>query len=266
MIDDLKARLALEGIDTANLCPLRDVAVEGDDDLARLEQSDLEERYPIYTLAVSPTDALALWERLRTISDRTDYYPVILGDKSDVGKHWESREFAAFPDEYLLEAQSIDGKMWLEKTWQETLVQDSRFANGNYRGEWNANARPFTTFNLEGNLRETTATQYIGLLETTMSWQAPAYLAFGCYNDCPCSAQHVSVHRYWQTMYQTEIIMLTADTLVNRVSAPVANQDDALQLAREQIAYCGDNYNLSKSLDSYAAQLMHSTYWGFWWD
>jgi len=95
----------------------------------------------------------------------------------------------------------------------------------------------------------------------------PAYLAFGNWNACPRPAVHCALHRYWQANYSTEIMMIGFDTIYCRVGKPINNREDALKLAKEQYAYCGDLVSQGLgTIGKLASGLLHSRYWSFWWD
>ncbi len=137
--------------------------------------------------------------------------------------------------------------------------------------EWDERARPLLTLKPDTlfyrHKREKVAQQYIGFFPTMISWQTPAYLRFGGWNACPPSAIHCALHRYWQSIYHAEIVMMSSDIICCRVGKPVESRENALELAKEQYAYCGDLVSQGTgTIGNLASGLIHSAYWLFWWD
>ena len=137
-----------------------------------------------------------------------------------------------------------------------------------WRGEWDDDAVPRTQFSMSliASGERPFPSQYIGLIGTTVNWELPAYLSFGCWNGSPCPHEHVAILHYWNSLYQIEILAMTFDTLVCRVRKPVTTRDAALKLASEHLAYCPDNLSTYGTLNEFASLLMNSTFWDFWWD
>ena len=102
----------------------------------------------------------------------------------------------------------------------------------------------------------------------TNDWTAvPAFLRYGGWNACPHPQVHAAVWRYWQQEYGVELVSARFDTLEFRVARPPGDRQQALDLAREQYAYCNDIVDQGVgSLANLAALLMESRYWYFWWD
>jgi hypothetical protein len=264
-MNDLQARLTSAGIDTSSLKTLRDVVIEDNEDMADEQETDVEKQYPIYTLATSQENCISLWEQLGEISSATGRSPVILGDRQDIGMHWENRERAEFPAEYLRRAQSCDAKALLDHWREDIFAYDDTFSEADIRGKWNDTAFPYTFKMADLHLKP--GNVYIGLFETTISWELPAHLDFGNWNDCPDPVEQVCIQRYWQSRYQSEILAMTHDIVICRVSKPPTSRETALDLAREQMAYCNDIvFQGVGTLDALAASLMNSAFWFFWWD
>lgn len=102
---------------------------------------------------------------------------------------------------------------------------------------------------------------------TPRSWEVPAYLRFGAWNECPAPEEHVSVLRYWNEKYGADIITLTHDVIECTVSRPPTTKEEAMELAREQFIYCSDIvFQGTESLSALAATLLNGKTWYFWWD
>jgi hypothetical protein len=266
-LDELKRKLDAAGINTTTLRTLRDVAIEGYDDFASIQETDVEKSHPIYTLTSTREDVYYLWERLRAVIDQTGYYPVILGDKDHVGQHWEIRENAKSPHEYVQKAKECDASAWLEEEWESIFAFDEHFNEEKSFGNWDETVTPLVEFDIFKLIYKPNLIQYIGLVNTTITWEVPAYLPYGNWNENPPPDKHVCVQRYWYNHYKAELVVMTHATLIFRVASPVSSRDAALELAREHMAYSTDvvfqGYGTLKAL---ASNLLNSNYWWFWWD
>ncbi|NBB15852.1 DUF4253 domain-containing protein [Caulobacter sp. SLTY] len=108
---------------------------------------------------------------------------------------------------------------------------------------------------------------HIALLPTSDPTEVPAYLRFGGYNSCPPPQAHVATLRSLRDRYGAEIVACTFDTIELRVPRRPATREEALALARELHAYCNDTIDQGlETLSNYAAALMVSESWLFWWD
>ncbi len=104
---------------------------------------------------------------------------------------------------------------------------------------------------------------YIALLPTQDWTEAPAYLAFGGFNACPPPEDHIAAMRSWRDRYGAELVAMSADTLEFRVARPPRTGAEAMALAEEHYAYCGED---AESIGQMATDLQHSEWWFFWWD
>ena len=99
-------------------------------------------------------------------------------------------------------------------------------------------------------------------------WMVFAYLPFGGWNDCPDTAALMAVSKYWHERHGAVPAVLTYDTLEYSVPAPVP-QESALQLAKEQYAFCADIIDQGApgmTVTRLAHDLKQSNIWYFWWD
>jgi len=99
-------------------------------------------------------------------------------------------------------------------------------------------------------------------------WMVFAYLPFGGWNDCPDTAALMAVSKYWHERHGAVPAVLTYDTLEYSVPAPVP-QESALQLAKEQYAFCADIIEQGApgmTVTRLAHDLKQSNIWYFWWD
>ena len=100
-------------------------------------------------------------------------------------------------------------------------------------------------------------------------WMVFAYLPFGGWNDCPDTAALMAVSKYWHERHGAVPAVLTYDTLEYSVPAPIEPQERALDLAKEQYAFCADIIEQGTpgmSVTRLARNLRQSNIWYFWWD
>lgn len=110
-------------------------------------------------------------------------------------------------------------------------------------------------------------TVYILLIPTSESATAPAYLRFGAWNACPPPEYQVATLRALQARYGAELVICTNDAIELRVKRRPETREEALELARGLYAYCNDSIDQGHgTLSAYAAYLMASDWWYFWWD
>lgn len=107
----------------------------------------------------------------------------------------------------------------------------------------------------------------VALLPTSDWTEAPAYLRFGGYNDCPASEWHVAALRYWRDLYGVRLVGLSHDTLDLRVSTFPKSREEAAQQAIALYDYCPDLVDQgSGSISELARDLMSHNWWYLWWD
>lgn len=108
---------------------------------------------------------------------------------------------------------------------------------------------------------------WVATLEREDWTETPAFLRYGNWNACPPAHVHVAVLRYWRRKYGIRLASAKFDTLEFSVARPPSTRSAALNLAREQYAYCNDIVDQGTGdLATLAASLMESSYWYFWWD
>lgn len=269
-MSDLASQLKEIGIDDSTLRTLRDVVVADDIELQEIPINEIEEKYPIYTLETAFDETIPLWEKLKGNIETLQHIPVILGGRDSLGKHWEMRDEAEMPEAYLSLAKAVNARQWLDKKYAQfySHTYDNPFTEADILGKWQ-NVQPYNTFKMS-NIHfdnDTKPNFYIGLIPTTKNWEIPAYLGYGCWNDCPCAEFHVAIQHYWHDRYGGEIVALLNDRMIMHMTQPVTDQDAALLLARDQMVYCHDVVmQVYRTINGCAAALLDSKYWLFWWD
>jgi hypothetical protein len=107
----------------------------------------------------------------------------------------------------------------------------------------------------------------IALLPTSVPAEAPAFLNYGGWNDCPEPAVHVALARRWAEQYGARLVVCSNDALEFHVEHPAASREDALRLAKEQYTYSEDIViQGTQTIEGLAAALLGASKWFFWWD
>jgi hypothetical protein len=115
--------------------------------------------------------------------------------------------------------------------------------------------------------RKPKETVYFAKIPTVHSFEIPAYLQFGGWNDCPSPEEHVAMLRRWSERYGLEIYAITGDVMECELTRLPVDRKAALNLAREQYLYCSDIVDQGVgNIATLAAILGCSTHWYFWWD
>lgn len=108
---------------------------------------------------------------------------------------------------------------------------------------------------------------FIALLPTPHSYESPAYLRMGGWNEMPGSDWLCAAFRDWDSRYGVTIIGGHRDYLECYVDNPPRTKKDAARLGAEQFVACED-FVLQGTDDPtlLAASLVKAGMWGFWWD
>ena len=221
--------------------------------------------FPFPTETVAGRQALARWRELRTAGRSAGFYPVIVGDPKEAARLAENVSLNPAAPAAILQAAS---RLSADAVLRHRAGQDPDLLANVELGEWPAQpSRPsiITPFELLGGQPKREV--LIAQLPTLHSWEVPALLRFGAWNDCPAPEEHVALHRAWHERYGAEIVALTGDVMECLVARPPQTRDEALALAREHFAYCPDVvFQGVETLTALAAALHQHDTWYFWWD
>jgi hypothetical protein len=245
----LRGTLAENDIDSSSLALLSDMGGER-----------------IYSLAVDGSEAIPLWERLRSLVDQTQAWPVLLGDDETVERILEDMgdNQSQTTAQIIEEGLTIEASEWLKYDF-EPLSDDPEDAIP--REEWPSEIEARSQYVIPFDSGKPFLQIHVALVPTTYSWIVPSILRFGGWNSCPTPQEHVSILKYWYELYGAEVVGMTADTVEMRISRPPATREAALQLAWEQYTYCLDIVAQGMgTIDALAANLLHGSVWYFWWD
>jgi hypothetical protein len=233
---------------------------KGADVAAAAQLADLG--LPFEAVLVPGKNAL---ETRRLLKQRGDITPVIMGKSDDLRLVSDLlRESTESVESIMSQAAQVDVDSWM----RSKIESDPE----NYRvetEEWpvKPSGQPGLSVHLEVLSRRSKKNVIVGLIPTTEAWQAPAYLRYGDWNDCPPAAIHVAMHKRWSEKYGSVIACMTDDIVECVVNRPPSTREEALALALEQFVYCPDIVHQGVgSVGMLAASLLDCRTWYFWWD
>jgi Domain of unknown function (DUF4253) len=136
-------------------------------------------------------------------------------------------------------------------------------------GEWPADISPLMAPTVTSDVLSGEPLQrvFIATFPAKASYEVPAFVGWGGWNENPAAEIHVAMLRKWHEKYGAELVGMTGDVLNLRIATRPATKDEALALAREMYFYCSDIVEQGVgSIAALAALLMVSDYWYFLWD
>jgi hypothetical protein len=233
---------------------------------------------PIYQLRIpGGHPALAAVRKMNGLVDTTGYSPILLGTPQDL-RH---RDFDDLPNagqiqETLAAASRVTLPEWFSQRHRERLEEFREFSGGedpslcfSKEGDWPADVRPSKSLSTAFDILKRTPVEEVVclLIPTTEPWQAPAYLGFGGWNECPEDSIQCAVFKYWHDRWGADIVAITQDVIETVVARPPSTRQEAMTLAKEQYEFCSDIVEQgTETLSRLAAGLLNGPLWFFWWD
>ena len=208
--------------------------------------------------AIAAEKAIAMWERLRAVTPKSGYYPIVV---ADAGLLEEVAEEAAPAAELLTLASRVDPVKWLRTKASQGERPEA--------GEWPEEPPSSNAFvaTLDAATGKPRTDVKIVLLPTPNPWEAAAHLGFSAVNYDIEPQHHVAVHQKWFKEWGAEPVTATGDVMEFRVTRPPTNRAKAKALAAEQYAYCPDIVDQGVgTLENLGAAIMGAPVWFFWWD
>ncbi|MEM7245822.1 MAG: DUF4253 domain-containing protein [Acidobacteriota bacterium] len=252
-------RTAVEPVDGETLRSLLTEADIATDDLRLLHQDPEGETW---RLVVPGQDGLTTWAMLRDLVDRTGRWPVFLGDAAQLPEMQELAKLEPRPvAELLRSARTLDVSAWLEARRRDPSRTPAP------PGRWSGAPSEIITSTHDVLSMEPLDRVVIALIPTPRSWEAPAWIRFGGFNECPRPDEQAAIFRRWARRHGVEVVALSWDIAELAVLEPVETREGALALAQEQFLYCPDVVHQgTESLKGLAATIQDARVWSFWWD
>ncbi len=214
----------------------------------------------------------------------TELTPVVLGDDEEVERLLEmaeedERDFA----QILAAANDINVTTWVEEKHQALQAMLAEFdeADGEFDAADDDDEAEFemlddeeaefmphlSTLAYDIVSGEAKPRVHLGLIPVAQSWQVPAFLKIGDWNECPEAAVHVAFFKYWYEQYGAVVSAISSDTIEFSVARPPATPEQARILAHQQYMYCADIVDQGVETEENLAQtLLDADNWFFWWD
>ena len=105
------------------------------------------------------------------------------------------------------------------------------------------------------------------LVQIDHTYEVPALLGFGGWNECPESELQVAVLREWQQQYNAVPAAITGDVMEFVVVNRPQTQAESMRLAADQWVFCDDIVSQgTETVRRLATQLWRAPTWFFWWD
>ncbi len=105
------------------------------------------------------------------------------------------------------------------------------------------------------------------LIKVEHSYEVPAHIGFGGWNDCPSPALQVAALREWHKEYKAVPACITADVLECAVVKRPQTEAEAMKLAAEQWIFCDDIVSQgTQTVRKLGMEIWRSPNWFFWWD
>jgi hypothetical protein len=219
-----------------------------------------------YPLSIVPGEqAEAELERLMRIGKSEGFSPVIIGNAEDLALLTETMlDNEGTVPGILALAEAINAEEWFRKKMAE-------YEEDEHEGDAETEVEPGGTNRLtvpfEVLSGKPHAEVYIARIPTIRSWEIPAYLKAGGWNDCPDATVQVAISRHWNLKYGAELACVSGAVAEYLVADPPTQKQSADELAREQYLYCGDIvWQGVGSVSNLSKTLLRSRYWYFWWD
>src|SRR5262245_6384758 len=220
--------------------------------------------FPFERIETTGEQGLATWEQLKSAGRGS---PVILGDDESVAgimDSYPSRPNKGAVAKILAAADGIEHPKDLVSHRQEEEESEPP-PIGKWPTDVSMSIGPSAVVDITTD--KPLDKVHIALIPTDDWTTIPAYLHWGGWNACPDPAFHVAALRSWRDRFGAELVGLGHDTMDLRVTRRPQTREAALELAREQYAYCNDIVDQGTgTLSALAASLKADPWWFFWWD
>lgn len=219
---------------------------------------------------VPGAEALDAWQRLRDLTPETRRWPILAGDMEEVPRVFEQLDDGFDPAVILAVSLGIDPVEWASELREsDPELYDPPREEPALRERVFRETGPRNDIMLHLDVQQGRPVDRVGivLVPTERSWEAPAFLNYGGWNECPEPAVHAAFLRRWHERYGAEVVSIGPDVMELAIARPVTDREEALALAGEQFLYSYDIVAQgTETLDRLAAHLLHATVWYFWWD
>jgi hypothetical protein len=223
-------------------------------------------------------EAIDIWRKNVNNRDKTGYTPVILGGEDGIRNLLEGIAYNDDKVEDIInKSEGINAEKWFKEKEEGLIEEFKEYAEEGeeikivQEGEWreprDTSGMNFTFYTSSESRQYEDEPIIIAFVPTSNSYEAPAYLKYGNWNDCPKPEVHVAIHKYWNKKYSSIITCMTSDIIETYARNETLNKDEAMKLAKQQFLYCRDIVEQgTNDLSTLAKGLIENPIWYFWWD
>jgi hypothetical protein len=232
--------------------------------------SELIRRLPYEAFPVA--GAKAIEAVLKLHRDQPQKTAFIIGHPEDFGLFCEFMGRGHLPDASLKAGAALTYEAWIaarEKEREALLAEFDDDAEDELHGPWPSDVEPSSGFlapiDHHGLVRPELI---VGLSPAPLArwWETFAHTRFGAWNLCPPPEVHIMLHHRWAQDHGAILMAHGYDTIELSVARPIRRRDEAMRMAEIHHKYCPDNVEGAGTFEEYAASLIGSTTWSFWWD
>jgi hypothetical protein len=176
------------------------------------------------------------------------------------------------PEASLRAGAALTLEAWLavkEKERQELLAEYDDDAEDELHGPWPDDVEPSSGFLAPIDHHGLVKPELIvGVSPAPVArwWETFAHSRFGAWNMCPPPEVHIMLHRQWAKDHGAVLVAHGYATVELSIARPIRKREEALRMAEIHHRYCSDNIHGAGTFEEYAASLIGSTAWSFWWD
>ncbi len=195
------------------------------------------------------------------------------------GDRWAPGSGIGEPRVAIEVSHAVDVERWFEEKRTEMRAafegaelddEDERGSEEFLLGAWSAEPTPAEahyTLHRDVLSREVFDEALLQSVALDASWEIPARLGFGGWNECPMPEAQCAIWRHWEKRYGAHIIGISRDVIEAVVEKPPETLEEAEALAWEQYLYCPDIVDQgTETIRALAEALWKSSSWYFWWD
>lgn len=225
-------------------------------------------KFPYPLVVVRGEEAEAEWQRLARVGKMEGFSPVILGSEEEVERVGENMQFVeGSVEDILARAEKISAESWFSAKQAEFAGDEGEPEENEGDGGEEPQGSDRLTVPFDILSQQPHNKIYIARVPTVRSWEIPAYLKAGNWNECPPAEEQTAIFCYWHEQYGAEIACLSGDIVECIVVRPPLEKSAADKLAREQYLFCADIvWQGVGSMANLSKILIDSKYWYFWWD
>lgn len=207
------------------------------------------------------------------------FTPLLVISSDTLAESLEYLEKDSYSKEKVMQQPHMDVEKMLKEQYEDMVESYQEMEEDELRDTWYAQTgeemeeefgETINEFSSIESFTDDSINETI-LLEIPVKnpWEVIAWVPMGGWNECPAAEEMMEVCRYWYTKYGAVPALVSSDTLEFVLEEPVADEEMALQAAKEHFAFCSDRVfqgTETETITELASCISKSKYWFFWWD